>query len=94
MRKNLTKKLFLSVLTLAFAVISLGASTYAWFVLSEDANVEAFSGTVQSGTSGLEIAVTTYDATTVEESAWKATELDITTDLADIFTKFKFVILF
>ena len=57
MRKNLTKKLFLSVLTLAFAVISLGASTYAWFVLSESASVQSFSGTVSAGESGLEIAV-------------------------------------
>ena len=31
MKKNLTKKLMLSVLTLAFAVVSLGASTFAWF---------------------------------------------------------------
>ena len=88
MRKNLTKKLFLSVLTLAFAVISLGASTYAWFVLSEDANVEAFSGTVQSGTSGLEIGVNLVGEDGPVQ--WRATSLDLTADLASIFTDFKF----
>ena len=88
MRKNLTKKLFLSILTLAFAVVSLGASTYAWFVLSEDANVEAFSGTVQSGTSGLEIGVNTVGADAPVQ--WRATSLDLTADLASIFEGFKF----
>lgn len=88
MRKNLTKKLFLSILTLAFAVVSLGASTYAWFVLSEDANVEAFSGTVQSGTSGLEIGVNTVGADAPVQ--WRATSLDLTADLASIFAEFKF----
>ena len=39
MKKNLTKKLMLSVLTLAFAVVSLGASTFAWFTVSEEAKV-------------------------------------------------------
>lgn len=57
MRKNLTKKLFLSVLTLAFAVISLGASTYAWFTMSNQATVEAFTADVKAG-EGIEVAVT------------------------------------
>ena len=56
MRKNLTKKLFLSVLTLAFAVISLGASTYAWFTMSNQATVEAFTADVKAG-EGIEVAV-------------------------------------
>ena len=57
MRKNLTKKLFLSILTLAFAVVSLGASTYAWFTMSEDADVQAFTADVKAG-EGIEVAVT------------------------------------
>lgn len=82
MRKNLTKKLFLSILTLAFAVVSLGASTYAWFILSEDASVQSFSGTVTAGTSGLEIQVTAIDADPVA-TKWRSTELDLTTDFAE-----------
>ena len=57
MKKNLTKKLFLSILTLAFAVVSLGASTYAWFTMSKDADVEAFTADVKAG-EGIEVAVT------------------------------------
>ena len=41
MKNKLTRKLMLSAFTLLFAVISLGASTYAWFTMSEDADVEA-----------------------------------------------------
>lgn len=82
MRKNLTKKLFLSILTLAFAVVSLGASTYAWFILSEDASVKSFSGTVTAGTSGLEIAVGKVDGSDKANIKWRATELDLATDFA------------
>ena len=60
MKKNLTKKLMLSVLTLAFAVVSLGASTFAWFTTSESATVQPVSGEVVGG-SGIEIAVGTAD---------------------------------
>lgn len=57
MKKNLTKKLMLSVLTLAFAVVSLGASTFAWFTMSSNAKVSAFEGAVK-GAEGVEIAIT------------------------------------
>lgn len=56
MKKNLTKKLMLSVLTLAFAVVSLGASTFAWFTTSENATVKPIDYNV-TGNAGLEIAV-------------------------------------
>ena len=93
MKNKLTRKLMLSAFTLLFAVISLGASTYAWFVLSEKAEVKAFTGTVTSGTSGLEIAITdcsVTDPTKIAKESWKATELDIMKDLASIFTEFDF----
>lgn len=63
MKKNLTKKLMLSVLTLAFAVVSLGASTFAWFTTSEKASVEQIEANVIGG-SGIEIAVGSVGATT------------------------------
>ena len=93
MKNKLTRKLMLSAFTLLFAVISLGASTYAWFVLSENAKVTAFQGTVTSGTSGLEIAITdtsVTDPAQIPDSAWKATELNIKDDLESIFTEFDF----
>ena len=54
MKKNLTKKLMLSVLTLAFAVVSLGASTFAWFTMSGTATIGTFQGTVKGG-QGLDV---------------------------------------
>ena len=79
MRKNLTKKLFLSVLTLAFAVISLGASTYAWFTMSKEANVDKFTGKVTSTESGLEICATDLTVLTadVPASKWQTTSLNL-----------------
>jgi hypothetical protein len=57
MKNKLTRKLMLSAFTLLFAVISLGASTYAWFTMSESAKINAFEGKVFAG-EGVEIAVT------------------------------------
>ena len=90
MRKNLTKKLFLSVLTLAFAVISLGASTYAWFTLSKDATVDTFQGKVTAGTSGLEIQITNFDVTTPVESAWSVTSIPASVINGFLDPEFKF----
>ena len=76
MKKNLTKKLMLSVLTLAFAVVSLGASTFAWFTVGKDANVESFNAQVVSG-AGIEIAVGSIEsAITVDDGnlVYKADE--------------------
>ena len=57
MKNKLTRKLMLSAFTLLFAVISLGASTYAWFTMSDKAQINAFDGQVKAG-EGIEIAVT------------------------------------
>lgn len=89
MRKNLTKKLFLSILTLAFAVVSLGASTYAWFTMSKDATIEPFDGTVTAGTSGLEIQITEIGGT-VEDNGWSATSVSGDTIKGLLDAQFKF----
>lgn len=70
MKKNLTKKLMLSVLTLAFAVVSLGASTFAWFTMSSNAKVSAFQGTVK-GAEGIEIAITAIPESTFDTDTLK-----------------------
>lgn len=74
MKKNLTKKLMLSVLTLAFAVVSLGASTFAWFTLSKDAQINQFEMSVKGG-SGLEMRVAKLDGSNA--SAWYTSELPV-----------------
>lgn len=84
MKNKLTRKLMLSAFTLLFAVISLGASTYAWFVMSEDAKVTAFEGTVTTGESGLEIAVASIedrDDDAIAALKWRSTQLTIAEDL-------------
>ena len=58
MKKSLTRKLTIAVIALVFAVVSLSTSTYAWFTMSDDADVEAFTADVKAG-QGIEIAVTT-----------------------------------
>ncbi len=67
MKNKLTRKLMLSAFTLLFAVISLGASTYAWFTMSEKAEIEAFEAQVKAG-EGIEIAVT--KESTVGNAQW------------------------
>ena len=54
--KALTKKLFISVLSVAFAVIALGTTTFAWFTLSNVATVQPFSAEVSAG-DGIEISL-------------------------------------
>lgn len=73
MKKNLTKKLMLSVLTLAFAVVSLGASTFAWFTMSGAAEVGQFQGTVKGG-EGVEIGYSAIGATEANIK-WKTGEV-------------------
>ena len=58
MKKSLTRKLTIAVIALVFAVVSLSTSTYAWFTMSNDADVEAFTADVKAG-QGIEIAITT-----------------------------------
>ena len=67
MKKSLTRKLTIAVIALVFAVVSLSTSTYAWFTISNTAQIENFEAQVILG-DGIEIAVTnTQD---VGEADW------------------------
>mgnify|MGYP000930764680 CR=1 FL=1 len=57
---KLTRKLLLSIMTVAFAFITLGATTFAWFTLSTKADVEPFNVEVTSG-AGIEISADGYN---------------------------------
>ena len=57
MKKSLTRKLTIAVIALVFAVVSLSTSTYAWFTMSNEAQVDPFTAEVKAG-EGIEIAVT------------------------------------
>ena len=59
---KLTKKLFMSIMTLALVVITLSASTFAWFTLSASNRLENVDVKVVAGT-GMEIST--------DGSVWK-----------------------
>lgn len=67
---KLVKKLILSSLTLAFAVVALGTTTFAWFTLSQEVSVENIQFNV-AGTAGLKIAVTGLEGTQPSADAFK-----------------------
>lgn len=54
--KNLSKKLLLSILSIALVVIALGTSTFAWFTLSNQASVGTFNAEVTAG-EGMELSL-------------------------------------
>lgn len=54
---KLTKKLFMSIMTLALVVVTLSASTFAWFTLGNEAKLEDVQVNVTTGT-GMEISKT------------------------------------
>ena len=82
MKKNLTKKLMLSVLTLAFAVVSLGASTFAWFTVGGTQQKAEFSADVVGGV-GLDVAVTSCE---VAPSQWFSAGADINGEIQTVLT--------
>lgn len=53
---NLSRKLLTSVLTLAFAFITLGATTFAWFTLQSSAAIDSFEANMVAGV-GIEISL-------------------------------------
>ena len=89
MKKNLTKKLMLSVLTLAFAVVSLGASTFAWFTLSGSAKLDQFSANVTGGY-GLDVTVTKVGDAPAATAVWRSGRLPLDDLKAVIGTQAKF----
>lgn len=53
---KLTRKLFISILTVAFAFVTLGATTFAWFTLTTTAKVDTFDAQMMAGT-GIEMSL-------------------------------------
>ena len=63
------RKLSISILAVVFAVVAMGATTFAWFTITNTAKINQFEVQVTAG-SGFEIAVTTVGE---DPSAWKST---------------------
>ena len=67
--KSMTRKLLLSVMAVVLSVIALGTTTFAWFTITNVANVQPFNAEVISD-EGIEIAIGTG---TPMELEWKTT---------------------
>jgi len=55
--KKLTRKLFISILSMAFAVIAIGTTTFAWITISTTADIEGIEATVETGAGGIELSL-------------------------------------
>ncbi len=54
--QKLTRKLFISIFTAVFALVTLGATTFAWFTLTTTVSIEEFEAEITSGT-GIEVSL-------------------------------------
>ncbi len=54
--QKLTRKLFISIFTAVFALVTLGATTFAWFTLTTTVSIEEFEAKITSGT-GIEVSL-------------------------------------
>lgn len=55
--RKLTRKLFISILSMAFAVIAIGTTTFAWITISTTADINQFQATVETGAGGIELSL-------------------------------------
>ena len=86
---KMTRKLFLSILAVVLTVFALGSTTFAWFTLTNSAEVEAFEAEIIAS-SGIEFAINTGGDP--EELAWKTTlkAEDIEAYIVQQYTTFLF----
>ena len=52
----MSRKLMVSILTLTFALLTLGTATFAWFTLTDTATISQFDATVMAG-EGIEVSL-------------------------------------
>ena len=54
--RKLTTKLLFAIISVAFALVALGTTTFAWFTLSDTATVSTFDAQITAG-EGIEISL-------------------------------------
>ena len=62
--RNLTRKLFLSICTLAICAVTLVSTTFAWYTTNTEVSSNAVGGTADAATSDSTLLVSNTDATT------------------------------
>ncbi len=89
---KLSRKVLISVFTLAVTILALGASTFAWFALSTTSQVSNIGGQVTAG-EGIEVKLYYKGADdVVYQTPWKSnlSESDVTEFLTKIKKSFDF----
>ena len=92
--KNLSKKLVMSIVAVTLVVAALGASTFAWFTLSNRASVGTFEAEVTAG-EGIEISLdgvnwyTDIPTSIIMAKIGEVTLVDVTTNNATDFYRAK-----
>jgi len=82
--RKLTTKLLFAIISVAFALVALGTTTFAWFTISNTASVSQFSAQVTAG-QGLEISLDdTYFYTTIPASVIQAKIDSLNVTLKDV----------
>lgn len=58
--KKLARKIFIALFTAVFALVTLGATTFAWFTLTTTVEIQSFGSKITSGT-GIEVSLDGQD---------------------------------
>lgn len=82
--RKLTTKLLFAIISVAFALVALGTTTFAWFTLSDTATVSTFDAQITAG-EGIEISLdgTNY-YTTIPANVIQGKINDLNVELKDV----------
>ena len=67
---KITRKLLLSIITVVLTVVALGTTTFAWFTLTNTAQIQEFEAEIIAD-SGIEIAIGDFDEDELNQLTWK-----------------------
>lgn len=67
---KMTRKLLLSIITVVLTVVALGTTTFAWFTLTNTAQIQEFEAKIIAD-SGIEIAIGDLDEDDLNDLTWK-----------------------
>jgi len=67
---KITRKLLLSIITVVLTVVALGTTTFAWFTLTNTAQIQEFEAEIIAD-SGIEIAIGALGTTDLNTLEWK-----------------------
>lgn len=85
--RKLTTKLLFAIISAAFALVALGTTTFAWFTLTNEAEISQFDAQITAG-EGIEISLDNANFyTTIPDSVIKAKIDTMNLELKDLTSK-------